>query len=175
LKKLNLEIKAKIDSLDEVREKIGRLKAKKVGVFQQKDTYFKIEKGRLKLREVKGLKNAQLIYYERENIPKPKKSSLLIVEVKRPSFLRKILEKVLGVLVVVEKRREIYLWKGVRIHLDKVKGLGEYLEFEKPTRNTKKDLEKSRKLLVWLMKKLGLREEKLEKLSYSDLLLQKEG
>jgi len=173
LEKLNLEIKAKVDSLDEVRKKVKGLKAKKVGVFWQKDIYFRVRNGRLKLREIKGLKTAQLVYYERENLPKPKKSYLLIAEVRKPKILKKILEKVLGVLVVVEKRREIYMWKGVKIHLDKVKGLGEYLEFEKPTKNTKKDLEKSRRLLTLLMREANLKKENLEKFSYSDLLLKK--
>jgi predicted adenylyl cyclase CyaB len=31
---------------------------------------------------------------------------------------------------VVEKHREIYLYRNVRIHLDEVRGLGSFLEFE---------------------------------------------
>ena len=172
LEKLNIEIKAKIKSLDEARKIVKILKAKKIGVYHQKDTYFKVGKGRLKLREVKGL-NPQLIYYERKNISKPKKSNLLIMDVENPKILKKILGKIFGVWVVVEKVREVYMFKGVKIHLDKVKGLGSYLEFEKPTKNRRKDLEKSRKILVWLMKKFKIKEKDLEKGSYSDLISQK--
>ena len=120
MEKLNIEIKAKIKSLDEARKIVKILKAKKIGVYHQKDTYFKVGKGRLKLREVKGL-NPQLIYYERKNISKPKKSNLLIMDVENPKILKKILGKIFGVWVVVEKVREVYMFKGVKIHLDKVK------------------------------------------------------
>jgi len=36
----------------------------------------------------------------------------------------------LGVRGVVVKRRHIWLWQNVRIHLDEVSGLGTFVEFE---------------------------------------------
>ena len=36
----------------------------------------------------------------------------------------------LGTVVVVSKRRRLFLWEGVRIHLDEVEGLGSFVEFE---------------------------------------------
>jgi predicted adenylyl cyclase CyaB len=40
------------------------------------------------------------------------------------------LTSALGVRGVVRKRREIYLWHNVRVHLDEVDGLGTFVEFE---------------------------------------------
>ena len=47
-----------------------------------------------------------------------------------PDGLREALDAALGTLVVVEKRRRLLLWEGVRIHLDEVEGLGSFLELE---------------------------------------------
>ncbi len=44
--------------------------------------------------------------------------------------LKQTLAEALGIRVVVEKRREIFLHHNVRIHLDEVVGLGAFLEFE---------------------------------------------
>lgn len=41
-----------------------------------------------------------------------------------------ILERALGLLGRVEKERSLWLYKNTRIHLDRVVGLGEYLELE---------------------------------------------
>ena len=44
--------------------------------------------------------------------------------------LKTALVAALGIRGVVHKRREIYLWHNVRIHLDEVAGLGALVEFE---------------------------------------------
>ncbi|RLI04991.1 adenylate cyclase [Candidatus Bathyarchaeota archaeon] len=173
MRKINLEIKAKVEDLKKVEQTAKKLGARKIGVLKQKDTYFKTLRGRLKLREVEGLEKAQLIYYERENIAKPKKSNLFIIETSDPKLLKKVLGKALGIKVVVEKVRKIYNYKGTKIHLDKVKGLGTYLEFEKPIINIKKESRKAHETLRFLMEKFGVRNKDLQKGSYSDLLLKK--
>jgi adenylate cyclase, class 2 len=44
--------------------------------------------------------------------------------------LRAALSSALGIKVVVAKKRSLFLWNEVRIHLDEVKGLGNFIEFE---------------------------------------------
>jgi adenylate cyclase class 2 len=40
------------------------------------------------------------------------------------------LSEALGVSAVVFKKRHLLLWEGVRIHLDEIDGLGDFIEFE---------------------------------------------
>ena len=48
----------------------------------------------------------------------------------RRNSLRAILDRVLDTLAVVDKRREIYFVKNVKIHVDRVRHLGKFLEVE---------------------------------------------
>ena len=164
-----VELKAKIDNIDKVREKILKLNAEFIGKFHQIDTYFNVPKGRLKLRKVEGKPYAQLIYYERENIAAPKKSEVFILEISNPEEFKEKTEKILGVKSVVDKVREVYVYRETKIHLDSVKGLGCFIEFEKETLES--EIEETRSFLEKLMKKLEIRWENLIESSYGELIL----
>jgi len=160
-----LELKAKVNSLDVVRRQLRDLKAQYVEAVHQIDTYFNVPKGRFKLREVEGRAGAELIYYEREDTPEPKKSQVLILEIREPSSFKLLFEKFFGKKTVVDKDREIYVHKGTQIHLDTVKRLGTFVEFERE----KKDLTKDREILEELMRRLNISRNDLIRGSYSDL------
>jgi len=164
-----VELKAKIDNIDKVREKILKLNAEFIGKFHQIDTYFNVPKGRLKLREVEGKPYAQLIYYERENIATPKKSEVFILEISNPEEFKEKTEKILGVKSVVDKVREVYVYRETKIHLDSVKKLGCFIEFEKETLES--EIEETKSFLEKLMKKLEIRWENLIESSYGELIL----
>ena len=160
-----LELKAKIESIEVFRKRLEDLNAKFVGIFQQNDTYFNSPKGKLKLREVKGEKKATLIYYERENVIEPKKSNVVILEIPESKSLKMFFERAFGKKIEVKKTREIYMYRGTQIHLDKVKDLGTFIEFELKI----KDLKENQKILKQLMKNLKIQEKNLLKGSYSDM------
>ena len=80
MKKL-LEIKARYDDLNTARKILSKINAEKIGVYHQIDTYFNVDIGRLKLREVEGEKSAKLVYYIREDIRKPKQSNVYLAEI----------------------------------------------------------------------------------------------
>ena len=170
LKHKMMELKARVDDHDFLRKKLSALRAKHAGTFQQTDIYFKVPEGRLKLREVKDDSTAELIYYERENIAGPKRDDAFILRVQEPEELKKILKKILTLLIVIEKVREIYRYRGTQIHLDTVKKLGKFIEFERQTSDDPKRIEKDRLILEKLMKKLKIDPSNLESLSYSDLI-----
>jgi adenylate cyclase class 2 len=165
-----VELKAIVDDLDFLRKLLSALGATHAGTFQQTDSYFKVPEGRLKLREVKDDSVAELIYYERENIGGPKSDDAFILRVQEPEELKKTLKKILAPLIAVEKVREIYRYKGTQIHLDTVKKLGKFIEFERQTSDDSKSIEKDRLILENLMKELRIAPSNLESLSYSDLL-----
>jgi adenylate cyclase, class 2 len=95
----------------------------------QTDTYFPVPHGRLKLREIDG-QSAELIAYDRVDRVESRLSKYHLVPVPDPAGLKAALAVALGVRGAVHKRRAIYLWHNVRIHLDEVEGLGTFVEFE---------------------------------------------
>ena len=165
-----VELKAKIEDLDIVRDKLTSLGAQYIGTFRQIDVYFDVPEGRLKLREVEDDNKVELIYYQRENIAEPKKSDVFILKIQEPAFLKTILGRLLKIRATVEKVREIYRYQGTQIHLDRVKNLGTFLEFERETSAGAQAIRNNRQVLGKLMEKLGISSESLEELSYSDLI-----
>ena len=102
----NIEIKARCSNHDQIRVILKSRNAMYAGVDQQTDTYFKVNHGRLKLRERNIEKN--LIWYERENIAGPKKAEIILFRSDPSSSLKEILARSLGIMVVVKKEREIH-------------------------------------------------------------------
>jgi predicted adenylyl cyclase CyaB len=125
----NIELKARLADLVAARQIAQRLATKRLGTQHQVDTYFHCRAGRLKLREIDGL-SSQLVWYARPDEQGPKASDYRLVPVSNPKTLKGALEAALGVRGVVEKRREVFLYHNVRIHLDEVTHLGQFLEFE---------------------------------------------
>jgi adenylate cyclase class IV len=122
----------------------------------------------LKLREEPD-SAACLIAYERPDSPGHKESRYRLVEVPKPDELREALAAVLGITVVVSKARHLFIYEGVRIHLDGVDGLDDFIEFEGVAVDGD-DPSSFEDLLDQLRKSFGLRDEDLRSESYSDLL-----
>ena len=125
----NIELKARLASLDDARAVAQRLATERLGDEHQVDAYFFCRSGRLKLREIAGQRN-ELIWYERPDQHEAKACRYLVVRVDDASGLKQALTGAWGIRCIVEKYREIYLYHNVRIHLDRVVDLGEFLEFE---------------------------------------------
>jgi len=171
MKTLLVELKAKMNNVEEVKRRLLLLGAQHVGKFHQIDTYFKVRHGRLKIRETERQDSADIVFYERPNVPDIKKSYILLVHVQPLEVAKELLAKFFPMLVVVDKIREIYVLEETRIHLDQVTQLGTFIEFELPTTNEAKEIKNRRSILANLCAKLGIKREDLEALSYADLLL----
>ena len=167
---LNVEIKARCVNLYAVREYLETHSAEIRGRDHQVDTYFCSPKGRLKLREG-DLENA-LIFYQREDRAGPKVSDVSLWE---PSQfpIKEVLTKVLGVLVVVDKQREIYFIDNAKFHLDAVKGLGTFVEIEAIDYDGTIGLDRLHQQCTHFLDELGIQKEDLLAVSYSDMLLAK--
>jgi predicted adenylyl cyclase CyaB len=165
-----VELKAKVESLEPFRQKLDEMSAERMGTFRQIDTYYEVPAGRLKLRETDGEDVVQLVYYERPDVEGPKQSRVFVAELPKPQFTKQFLSSVLRVKTVVDKQRTIYRLKGTQVHLDKVEGLGTYVEFERPSEDMPQATRRARETLEKLMRTLGIKPNMLEKGSYSDLL-----
>lgn len=125
----NVELKARDPDRARSLAACEAIGAASQGVLLQQDTYFQAPHGRLKLREEEGAR-PHLIGYERSDLLGGRESRYRIVEIDQPEKLKAVLRSALGLKAVVTKKRWLFLWERVRIHLDQVAGLGDFIEFE---------------------------------------------
>ena len=168
---INIEIKAKSNNQDAIREILKSKNAEFKGIDYQIDTYFKVNNGRLKLRE--GKIENYLIHYQREDKEGPKQSDVTLLKPDPKSSLKEILTKSLGVLVVVDKKREIYLIDNVKFHIDTVKDLGTFIEIEAIDNDGTIGKDKLLEQCQFFLDLFKISQKDLISVSYSDLLLQK--
>lgn len=162
-----VEIKARCQNPDKIRQILKSKGAEYKGLDHQIDTYFKVNSGRLKLRE--GNIENHLIFYQRDNHPGPKESNVHLFETEPDSILKSILTEALGVHVVVEKRREIYFIENVKFHIDRVMDLGSFVEIEAIGDQEAANKAKLRRQCKYYLDLFKIEEKQLIKDSYSDL------
>jgi adenylate cyclase, class 2 len=166
--RVNVELKARDPDPQRSVETCATIGAEAIGVLAQRDTYFGVPSGRLKLREEEA--GAELISYERPNDVGSRESRYRIVAVERTAEMRALLTDALGAIVVVSKRRQLFLWQGVRIHLDEVEGLGHFLELEAIAEEGS-DLTEERVKVAQLRSRFEIADGALIGVSYADLLI----
>lgn len=167
MSKRNIELKARCRDLRCAAEAAAGVGAARAGELNQLDTYFRFEHGRLKLREAEG-HGAELIAYARANDVAFRNSDYYVIPVSEPAAMKAALASRLGVRGEVRKRRELFLWHNVRIHLDEVAGLGTFLEFEAVVSPADGEAV-SHERLARLTEALGIRDDDRIAVSYSDL------
>jgi len=125
----NIEIKARIDSVEKLASKAAQIADGPPVEILQDDTFFKCAAGRLKLRAfVDG--TGELIFYRRADAQGPKESFYVISKTQEPDSLRETLSLAYGEVGRVHKHRTLFLAGRTRIHLDRVVGLGDFMELE---------------------------------------------
>jgi predicted adenylyl cyclase CyaB len=125
----NVEIKARVNDAEAMQHRIEALAGRAVSELQQVDTFFCTPVGRLKLRQL-APHRGQLIYYERPDRASAKTSRYLLYETTDPAALLDLLTQALTPRGTVRKTRLLYRHDRTRIHLDRVDGLGVFLELE---------------------------------------------
>ena len=165
MKRVNFEFKAKLRNESMIREVLKRLRARRVGADHQIATYFRVPQGRLKVREGR-IENA-LIFYDRSNSARARRARIEMTLLPRRNHLKAVLAKALGTEVVVDKRREIYFVGNVKIHLDRVRGLGRFVEVEAISHSGK--LAQARQQALKFQKLFEIKRADIVGQSYSDL------
>ncbi len=169
MKRINFEFKARLRDEKEVRAALRRLRARYVGTDHQIDTYFPAPEGRLKVREGR-IENA-LIFYRRTTAPRARRASVEMMLLPRRNSVRAILSAAFGTVAAVDKRREIYFVGNVKIHLDRLRGLGKFVEVEALSRSG--NLKKIRRQARNFQKLLGVKAADIVPESYLDLALKR--
>jgi predicted adenylyl cyclase CyaB len=164
----NIEIKAKVKNPAHLHRLVQKCSDTPGEVILQEDIFFRTAKGRLKLR-IFPSGHSELIYYERQSTPGPKRSKYLISRCTDPASLRTLLATALGIRGIVRNRRLLYRIDNTRIHVDDVEGLGPFVEVE-VVLNERQSVADGETVADEIMKKLGIHKADLVEEAYIDLL-----
>ena len=164
----NVEIKARIDSIDALAAAVAPWADQGPTPIAQDDTFFRCANGRLKLRRFSATVG-ELIFYRRADAAGPKESFYVIARTDEPDALREALTLAYGQAGRVRKQRTLFLVGRTRVHLDRVEGLGEFLELEVVLRDGEA-LDAGLLEARALMARLGVADSQLITGAYVDLL-----
>ena len=134
----NVEIKARLRDRQAVEARAAALAETAPEDIQQHDTFFAAAVGRLKLRRFQDGRG-ELVFYDRPDVEGPKTSRYRIYPAADAAALTDVLTAGLTVIGEVRKERRLYLVGRTRVHLDRVDGLGDYLELEVVLRETESE------------------------------------
>ena len=125
----NIEIKARVTDIAAIKAKVIAIADAGPVEIDQDDTFFVCEAGRLKLRTFSA-GEGELIFYRRDNQPGPKESFYVRSPTSAPESMREALSLAYGLAGRVQKHRTLFLVGRTRVHLDRVSGLGDFVELE---------------------------------------------
>jgi predicted adenylyl cyclase CyaB len=164
----NIELKATAGDFSRLRRTLRSLGARREpAALYQIDRYFSVPKGRLKLRRRKGDRSGELIFYIRPDARKARASEYQKLPVADAARMLRTLESMFTPTVCIRKRRELWLDGDSRIHLDRVDGLGTFVEIEVPvTHGTGPAM----RIMRTLSSRLGISPACVQGRSYSDML-----
>lgn len=165
----NVEIKARIDDLDGLTARAAALADQGPFEIAQDDTFFACAQGRLKLRAFSA-SEGELIFYQRADQAGPKESFYLRTPTADPAGLREALTRAWGQVGRVRKQRRLFLAGRTRIHLDRVEGLGDFVELEVVLQDDEA-VQSGVQEAHRLMAQLGIEPAQLVERAYLDLLL----
>lgn len=168
----NIEIKAVLMNRVAAERVAARLSGSEPQTFSHEDFFFACEEARLKLR-VFAPDRGELIRYERVDRAETRRSTYAIARTPDPANLLDILTTTLGRIGVVRKIRTLYLIGQTRVHLDRVEGLGEFLELEVVLQPGQSEPEGQR-IAAELLAEFGIGQEQMIAEAYVDLLRQRE-
>ncbi len=126
----NIEIKARVSDFDALRDKAASLATDAPLFYRQQDFFYDVPRGRLKLRRFDDNTPPELIFYQRDDRDGPKVSYYTRSPVANAEAMHALLATALTTRGIVSKERHVYLVGRTRIHLDRVDGLGDFVELE---------------------------------------------
>jgi adenylate cyclase class IV len=165
----NIEIKARIENVALLTPGVAAIASEGPLEIAQDDTFFHCDNGRLKLRAF-SIDSGELIFYRRVNQAGPKESFYLRSPTSSPETLRESLSLAYGQIGRIRKYRTLFLVGRTRVHLDRVEGLGHFLELEVMLVDDEPP-EQGIREAGELMEKLGIQPEQLIEGAYIDLML----
>ena len=164
----NVEIKARVADMAALAARAAAIADRGPVELPQDDTFFVAPNGRLKLR-VHADGHGELIAYRRADDGGPKVSTYLLSPTSAPDSLRDALTMSNGQEGRVVKHRTLFLVGRTRVHLDRVQGLGNFMELEVVLADGE-DPDAGVREAHALMARLGIAADCLVQGAYHDLL-----
>lgn len=164
----NIEIKSRIRDFTSAKSLAEALSDVPGVLLRQHDTFYRVPGGRLKLRVVRP-GGSELISYRRSDSTAPRLSEYWRSTVEDPASMNRLLTAALGTCGEVRKKRWLYLVGQTRIHLDRVEGLGDFLEMEYVLQEGEQDAA-GRQEIEHLVDKLQIQQDDMVAVAYIDLL-----
>ena len=164
----NVEIKARIESVESMLPQAAAVADSGPETIHQDDTFFHCPNGRLKLRK-RSDTEGELIFYQRPDRSGPKESFYVLAPTASPDRLREALTLAYGTIGRVRKTRILFRVGRTRIHLDRVEGLGEFLELEVVLAENEPVAAGTAEAQA-ILQKLGVKPEQMVSGAYMDLL-----
>lgn len=168
LQQANFEIKCRCLDFETMRIRLARQGARRTGEQIQRDVYYKTSGVTTKLRIITD-GPTYLVHYQRPDEKGVRKSNYSLKKVMLPLFSHLYHRFRFGVDLVVDKKRQIWKWKAVRVHLDRVAGLGTFLEIESVVEKAGSE-EIAMKQCQEMIEALKLSEDSFLAGSYSEML-----
>jgi adenylate cyclase class IV len=135
--------------------------------LDQVDWYFRVPRGRLKLRQRKGEDGAELIFYIRPDARTARTSEYQKLPVTDVKGTLRLLRTMFTPGACVRKHRDLWLRDDTRIHLDRVQALGSFVEIEVPFA---RDKARARRIMRAVRDCLDIAPRDVLSCSYADLL-----
>ncbi len=115
----NIEIKTPIGDRAAVESGLEAMGARRVWRRMQRDSFFAVKRGWLKLREADECEPELISYVRATDSSSPRTSDYDVVPVDDADVWKRLLGRVLDLDAVVEKERTLWLYEHTRIHLDR--------------------------------------------------------
>jgi adenylate cyclase class 2 len=171
---IEVESKFKSPGNEKIEKALAHLGAKKIGSVEIEDVYFahpskdfgKSDEA-LRLRKIDGA--AELTYKgPRMHVESVKAREEVTLKTDNPLTIQRIIER-LGFkeFCIIRKKRSSYILDKLRVEIDDVDGLGEYVELEVLTESP----ERAEQLVELARKELAL--DKLERKTYLELVVER--
>ncbi|KAM3957645.1 uncharacterized protein ACR2FA_008354 [Aphomia sociella] len=169
----NIEIKARIADYDSICKIAEELSGGPPTVIAQDDTFYRVNKGRLKMRFYSD-SSATLVRYDRVDEGGPKLCDYDLIQFpssdsEKAKQLDEVLRKCIGSRGRVVKERKLYMVGQTRVHIDSVQDLGHFMELEVVLRPDQ-SAEEGRSIARDLQNRLHVKDEDLIECAYVDLL-----
>jgi predicted adenylyl cyclase CyaB len=164
----NIEIKARGRDRPALEARLRAMGARREWTRRQADSFFAVPRGWLKLRRVEDGASEVISYRRPVDDAGPRASDYDVIPVADPDGWSRLLGRVLDPAGEVAKERTLWMWSHTRIHLDRVEGLGEFVELETVVRGISPG--EAREEARQVLDALGIRPEDLVAVPYRDLL-----
>lgn len=167
---INIEVKCRLPDRAAIEKRLVAMGAVREWTRRQVDTFYGVSRGWMKLREEDG--RAELITYVRStDSAAARPSEYDVLPLADAEAWKRGLGRVLDAEAVVEKERTLWLHRETRVHLDRVKDLGDFLELETVARGI--DVAAARRQADDMVTVLGLEEDHFLAVPYRVLIEQR--